>query len=336
MGTKLAIFLGCVALAVLARLSLFTVDRSEFVYLTQFGRHVATYDGADDTQAGLHLRWPWPVQTVVRVDRRLQVLDLPAAELVTEDPLGGTIDKTLAIDAYVVWRVPDAAAAERFIVTIGTPEQAREILRDRIRGRLGAAVARMQLEDLISDREDPTERGKQWVERKRDDLRRRLLEPSAGGPGEEGVEIVDVRIRRLNYPTQVRQAIFTRIISERNRKVAYETSRGQREAEDIKSRTDTEISIKQEAANAQNRRTRADADARADVTLNAAISKDPAYYGELKSREIGERSLDGRTRVWSTRLFGFYFPLPASGGVDPRRLPDRRGEPGGSPPGGGR
>src|SRR5437660_114268 len=98
MRKKLVLVLGAVVLAVLVRMCLFTVDRSEFVYLTQFGRHVATYDGADEDQAGLHFRWPWPVQTVVRVNRRLQYLDLPPAELVTEDPRTGTIDKTLAID----------------------------------------------------------------------------------------------------------------------------------------------------------------------------------------------------------------------------------------------
>src|SRR6266700_3819482 len=133
MRKKVLVLVLVVLLAVVARLCVFTVGRTEFVYLTQLGRYVATYDGADDAQAGLHFRWPWPVQTVVRVDRRLQVLDLPAAELVTEDPReGGTIDKTLAIDAYVVWRVPDADAVERFIFTVGTAERAREILRDRI------------------------------------------------------------------------------------------------------------------------------------------------------------------------------------------------------------
>ena len=316
MRKKLFLVLAVVVLVVLAPLCVFTVDRSEFVYLTQFGRHVATYDGADDDQAGLHFRWPWPIQTVVRVDRRLQVLDLPAAELVTEDPSSGTIDKTLAIDAYVVWRVPDADAAERFIVTVGTPEQARDILRDRIRGRLGAEVARKQLDDLISDRADPDRPDRRWVDRKRDELREALLRPVSGVTAEDGIEIVDVRIRRLNYPTQVRQAIFQRIISERQRKVAYETSQGKSKAEDIASRTDSEISIQKAVADAANRRARADADALADVTLNAAISKDPEYYAELKSREIGEAGLDGRKKVWSTRLFGFYFPF--MGGPRPK------------------
>ena len=59
--------LGLGGLALLARLCLFTVDRTEFVYLTQFGRHLATYDGSDDGQAGLHVKWPWPASAPSKV-----------------------------------------------------------------------------------------------------------------------------------------------------------------------------------------------------------------------------------------------------------------------------
>src|SRR3954452_16468712 len=92
--------------------SLFTVDRTEFVYLTQFGRHVATCDGANDAQAGLHLKWPWPFQSVQRLDHRLQYFDLPGAELLTRDPRHNTIDKTLTLDAYVCWRISGANAVD--------------------------------------------------------------------------------------------------------------------------------------------------------------------------------------------------------------------------------
>src|SRR5437588_2641571 len=101
MRRRVAVVVGCVLLCVLARLSVYTVDRTEFVYLTQFGRHVATYDGADDDQAGLHFRWPWPVESALGVDRRLQYFDLPGTELLTRDVKRNTIDKTLTVDAYV-------------------------------------------------------------------------------------------------------------------------------------------------------------------------------------------------------------------------------------------
>src|SRR5438270_11195246 len=93
-------------LAIVASTSYFTVDRTEFAYVTQFGRHVKTYDGA--TEAGLHEKLPWPIQSVQRIDHRLQVFDLDGAELLTHDPKEMTIDKTLTISAYVCWRITDA------------------------------------------------------------------------------------------------------------------------------------------------------------------------------------------------------------------------------------
>src|SRR5262245_58185478 len=101
-------------LLLVARLCLFTVDRTEYVYVTQFGRPVATYDGEADDEAGLHVKWPWPVQTVQRLDHRLQNLDLQGAELLTHDPKGHTIDRTLTVDAYVCWRIADKEGVDRF------------------------------------------------------------------------------------------------------------------------------------------------------------------------------------------------------------------------------
>src|SRR5262249_48764470 len=115
-----------VLVLILAQQSLFTVDRSEFVYLTQFGRPVATFD------AGLHYKWPWPIQTVTRMDHRLQHFDLSGAELLTHDPKGNTIDKTLTIDAYVCWRIADKVGVDKFVRAVGTPEQARTLLRQQV------------------------------------------------------------------------------------------------------------------------------------------------------------------------------------------------------------
>src|SRR5580693_526209 len=105
---------------------LFTVDQAEFAYVTQFGRPIAILDGATD--AGLHFKLPWPIQTVQRLDRRVQLFDLPPAELLTHDPRGGTIDRTLTVEAYVVWRIYGSAGVDRFLRTVGTAEQARAIL----------------------------------------------------------------------------------------------------------------------------------------------------------------------------------------------------------------
>src|SRR5262245_19284613 len=129
-----------------ARSAFYTVDAAEFVYVTRFGDPIAIHDGA--TAAGLHVKAPWPVDSVLRIDRRVQSFDLPAVESLTRDP-DGAVGKTLAVDCFVTWKIPDAEAADRFVKTVRTPEQARKILAPLINGRLAAIVSSMALEDLV-------------------------------------------------------------------------------------------------------------------------------------------------------------------------------------------
>jgi membrane protease subunit HflC len=319
------LFLAGAILLLLAWWSLLPVDRTEFVYVTRLGRHVATYDGA--TEAGLHYRWPWPIEAVQRLDHRLQVFDLPGAELLTHDPKGQTIDKTLTIDAYVCWRIADKPGVDRFLRTVGTPERARAILGQRISSRLGAEIGTMRLEDLISV--VPAKEVEERMER----LRRRLLEsgPSDnGGPAGRdslrdqarsayGIELVDIRLRRFNYPAQVRDAIFDRIRSERNKKVADYQSEGAQLAEDIKSKAEYEARTVLADARAQEQRLKGQADAEADRIRNQAHSKDAAFYAFLKKLEEYQRILgDNKTVLLLSAhrdLFDVLFkpPSPDSG-----------------------
>jgi membrane protease subunit HflC len=323
----IVIVLVMMALIVFIPQSFFTVDRAEFVYRTEFGRHVDTFDGEDPGEAGFHLKWPWPVQSVQRLDRRLQYFDLPAAELLTHDPLGRTIDKTLTIDGYVCWRIAGKEGADRFIRTVGTPDRARTLLGQRINSELGAAVGQMELDDLISAGRiagDPVAAAAcvmlvpgggplalaqvlvldlSRVARNREWLRLRLLSESgledtgAGGGLRElareeyGIEIVDIRIRRINHPPQVRQAIFDRIVSERNTKVAYHQSEGERRAADIRSAAEREAREIVAEAQAEDRRLRGTAEAEADHIRNEAHARDVQFYVFLKKLEEYQRIL---------------------------------------------
>jgi membrane protease subunit HflC len=305
----------------LARWSLFTVDRTEFVYLTQFGRHVATFDGANDEQAGLHVKWPWPIQSVQRLDRRLQYFDLSGAELLTRDPRRNTIDKTLTIDAYVCWRIADAAGVDSFIRSVGTPEGAQSILGQRINSELGAAIGQMELSDLIS-----TEPGR--VDQARSRLRTRLMDEHLAGSrpslresarSDYGIEVVDVRVRRTNHPAAVRQAIFDRIVSEREKKVAEYRSEGERLAADIKSDSERQVTEMRARAEAEAIRLRGQADAEADRIRSEAQRQDPAFYTFLRNLEEYQRILGDNksTLLLSTHrgLFDDLFKPPQPSGA---------------------
>lgn len=273
----------------LAYASTFTVDASEYVYLTQFGRRVAVLDGGDAEQAGLHFKLPWPIQAVQRLDRRLQSFDLPDAELLTRDPKGNTIDKTLTIDAYVVWRIDGADGADRFVRTVGSVEGVQLILGQRVGSELGAAVAEMELDDLIS-----TDPGR--VDRQREKLRERLLD--GGAPSlrdsarqDYGVEVIDVRVRRMNHPQAVRDAIFDRIRSERAKKAADYQSEGEKLAAEIRSNAEREVVQMKADAEARAIELKGSADAEADRLRNEAQRADPRFYAFLKKLEDYQRIL---------------------------------------------
>lgn len=310
-------------LAWLASVSLYTVDAAEYVYLTQFGRRVAVLDGGDPDQAGLHVKLPWPIQAVQRLDRRLQTFDLDGAELLTRDPRGNTIDKTLTIDAYVCWRIAGGDGADRFVRTVGSIDGAQLILGQRIASELGAAIAERELDDLISTTANR-------VDEQRSQLRERLLQ--GGQPSlreaalrDYGIDVVDVRVRRINHPAAVRDAIFDRIRSERAKKAAEYQSEGERLAADIRSASEREVAEMKAEAEAKAIELRGSADAEADRIRNQAQRADPAFYAFLKKLEDYQRILgDGKTvLLLSTHreLFDLLFQPPTADGTPPRPGP---------------
>ena len=281
MTRRFALVAVAVALVVWGRTALFAVDYAEFAAVTRFGAPIQTLDGT--AAAGLHWKWPWPIDGVHRVDRRLQLADLPAVESLTRDAAGGTVDKTLAVDAFVTWRVPDAAAADRFVRTLGSPDQVRRVVGPRVGGRVAAAVGTRPLEALVAIADAAT------LDARTEAFRRQLL----GEPGtpddlpmavlaEYGVEIVDVRVRRFRYPDAVRASIAERIRSERARKVAEYDTAGRQRAADILSRADADARTIEAQARADKQATDGRADAQADAIRNTAAAQDREFYQFLQ------------------------------------------------------
>jgi membrane protease subunit HflC len=313
---KLLLIAAVVLLGVLARMSFFTVDPTEFVYVTQLGEHVATYDGADmEKGAGLHWRWPWPIQSIQRLDRRLQYFDLPVIELLTRDTERQRIGKTLVAETYACWRIPDETAVDRFIRRIGTPERARTILGQRINSQLGAATGQIRLEDLIS-----TQPG--HAEAKMEELRRRLMDMLKDQARQEyGIELVDVRLRRFNHPASVRDDIFARIRSERKKMAEEIRSQGVTQARNIKSEAEEKAQAIRAQALFEKEKLKGEADNQAAMIRNQAHSQDPEFYVFLKKMEQLQSILgDNKTvlllsthRNW----FDLLFQPPQPGGVNP-------------------
>src|SRR5436190_17202867 len=239
------------------RTAFYSVDQAEFVYVMRFGEPVAVHDGS--AAAGLHVKAPWPVDSVERIDRRVQSFDLPAVEVLTRDPVRRTVDTTLAVDATVTWKIPEAKAADQFFRAVRTPDNARKFLLPLVNGRLAAVISTIPIDDLIGVVDvqtglagvtglaatlpsEPLFRAAdaKVLDERTERVRRRILgeEGLTGGSAsaneslrtrslaEYGIEIVDVRIRRFSYPEAVRAKIAERIRSERDKKAADYESEG--------------------------------------------------------------------------------------------------------------
>ena len=295
-----AILLATAALILLAlRSAAVAVDYSEFALVTRFGAPVETIDGGADP--GLHWKWPWPVDAAARVDRRVQSLDLPAVESLTRDAAGGAVDQTLSVDAYLAWRVPDAAAAERFARTLGGAEGVRRVLAPRAAARVADAVSATPAGELLGVADDAELAARAG----------RFAARVLGGPdalpaqflADYGVEVIELRVRRVRYPDAVRASIAERVRSERARKVAEYESQGRARAADTASRAEAEARRVEAEARADKARSDGRADADADAVRLAAAARDPEFYVFLQKLKAYRAMLgDSRdTLLLSTR-----------------------------------
>jgi len=292
MKTILTLVLGIFAILI-GYSSLHMVDFTEYVIVSRFGRHDRIYDGSTQGEAGLHFKFPWPVETLRSVPRTMFALEMPPAELLTRDALKNTIDRTLTIDSFVAWLIPNSESAERFARRVGVLEEARQILTQRISSELGSIVGGLELKDLL-DNED-----NQRVPLQREKIRNRVLEKLRPFEEDFGIRIADFQVRRVGYPSAVRQAIYDRIISEREKKAAEYMSQGEQEAAKIRSDGEKIASEIRSGAEAEAIKIRAQAESEADRLRNQAFKSDPDFYGFLrKLEEYGKILGDNKTTLF--------------------------------------
>lgn len=265
------------ALAWLAFASCVVVDETEYVLVTDFGRPAALY-GVKSGEAGLHFKRPW--QSAIAIDRRLQVFDPPAREMMTGDK------RNLDVASYVVWRVADP---ERFLRSSGSLETAEVRLDERVAAALSNAVGKHPLASLASSNAEV------W---RLDQLTSEVLADVAPSALEElGLEVVDIRLRRFNYPLEVRPAVFDLIRSERKQVASTLRAEGDATYQTLASEADRERDAILAKADAEAERIRGQGEAETTRVLNTAHERDPEFYTFLKTLETYKAVLDEKSTV---------------------------------------
>jgi membrane protease subunit HflC len=292
----LAVALLFAAAAVLAARSVYFVDESQYVFVTQFGETIRFH-----SQPGLQLKWPY--QSLLRFDRRLQVFEPPAREMLTQDK------ENLNFSWYVCWRLPtlsfveaggpneSGASAERqlerhvhrFLQSAGTPEIMENRLEERVQAALAAEIGRLRFDQLVSL--DPRQL-------QLDQLADRVTQSMRSTAADQfGIEVVDVRLKRITYPDAVRPSVFAEIRSERERVAVQYRAEGASEKEKIRSQADLQREQLLAHARREALAIRGAGEAKAIEIFNQAHGKDPQFYELLKTLETYRSVLDGQTTV---------------------------------------
>lgn len=279
------------------------VDETEVVLLERLGTVVAVLDRPDDR--GLNVKLPWPLGTARRFDRRTQLFDPLGREVFTRDR------KNVTVDAYVCWKIaepqPDTnlldRPAVRFFRSLGTNETAQARLETRVRSSLASRIAMIELGDLLSvpNPESPPITG---PDMSLDAISKQLLDDVRQRPDEDqsildrlGIEIVDVRIKRINFPRGNQQAVFERMKSERQKIAGRYRSAGLAQNAVIRSQADRQYNEIISRAEAEAERIRGTAEAEALAVLNEAHARDPEFYRTLRTLDSYKKIINNKTTL---------------------------------------
>lgn len=268
--------LALIALLALAALiplwrTFFTVDETQFAIVTQFGRPVRTI-----ASAGLKVKWPW--QSLMTFEKRLLVYNPRPSEFLTRDK------KNIVVENYVCWRI---AEPNRFLQTVNDLTGAEMRLHDTVWAAAAAALGNTDLSSLVSVVSEEV-RLIEVMKKVTEECRTRALE-------QYGIEIVDVRIKRLNLPTQNRESVFARMRAERERIAKQYRAEGEADALKIRAEADREKARILSESYREAERIRGDGDAQSTKIYAAAYSRDPKFYKLVRTLEAYKKVIDPNT-----------------------------------------
>jgi membrane protease subunit HflC len=285
---------GVILVALLLFSSVYTLSETEQVILTQFGRPV----GGVVTTAGLHVKVPF-VQTVHRFEKRWLEYDGDANEIPTRDK------KYIWVDTYARWRIADAL---RYFQAVRDERGAQSRLDDIVDGETRNAVASFDLIEIVRSTNRPFATTEELegigaseamarIATGREKIAQRILERAAKITPSFGVELVDVRFKRINYTESVQQSVFQRMIAERKRIAERSRSEGQGRAAEIRGQKERDVLAASSVGYKSAQELKGKADARATSIYARAYGRDPGFYAFWKSMETLQTALGEEATV---------------------------------------
>ena len=242
--------------AIIASNTLFVVRETERAVMLQFGELVNS-----DIESGLHVKIPW-VNTVRKFDARIQTEDATPQRFLTLE------QKALDVDSYAKWRIIDTG--QFYVSTRGNVSTAGSLLAQRINDGLRDQIGARTLIEVVAGERDQLML----------DLTSELNETTAS---DIGIEVIDVRVKRIDLPDDVRSSVYDRMITERNREAQEIRSRGDELAIGIRADADRQVVIYGAEAYRDAERIRGEGDAQATGIYAEAYTKDEEFFAFTRS-----------------------------------------------------
>ncbi len=275
----------------LAASSAYIVSETNQVVITQFGEPV----GEPITEPGLHFKIPF-IQTANMFEKRFLEWDGFPNQVPTRDR------RFIWVDTYARWRITDPLL---FFQRLRDERGAQSRLDDILDGETRNAVARHDLIEIVrtSNREPADTAASELEEAEtldpivtgREQITREILDAAAAAVGELGIELLDLKFKRINYIADVQQDVFARMIAERQRIAEEFRSEGQGESARIQGERERDLAQIQSEAFRAAEEIRGNADAEAIDIYADAYGRDAQFYAFTKSLETYERTMDPST-----------------------------------------
>ena len=266
-----SIAVGVVVAAGLAQTCLYTVGEREYAMLFALGELKTVV-----TEPGLHFKLPAPLQNVVYLDKRILTLDASGADLVQTSE-----KKNLMIDTFVKWRIGDA---RRYWVSFqGSERAASDRLAMLLRDVLNIAVNKRTVNQITS-----SEHEKAMAE---------ISELLQARVKALGIDIVDVRMKRVDFTPELSESVYSRMEAERKRVASEERSKGAAQAERIRAGADRQSEVILAEAYRDAQKTKGEGDGEAARIYADAFGKDPEFARFYRSLEAYRRSFSQKSDV---------------------------------------
>ncbi len=225
-------------------------------------------------EPGLHFKVPF-IETVRKLDARIQTLDEAPDRFVTSEK------KDLMVDSFVKWRIVDFSTY--YLRTSGSVDNARALLKQKVNNGLRTEFGNRTIKEIVSGN--------------RDAVMQKALESASSSREELGIEVVDVRIKAINLPTEVSNSIYERMRAERTAVAKEHRSQGQEQAEIIRSTIDAKVTVMLAEAEKNANEIRGEGDAIAAKVYADVYQQDAEFYSFYRSLQAYEKSFNSKSDI---------------------------------------